>query len=42
MGVQYKKDMSGHFNALINLDGQWLLYDRVNITGDRFISIEQP
>jgi hypothetical protein len=43
MVVQYKAAMGGHFNAFINIDGQWLKYDGIDLSyKDEFISIVRP
>jgi hypothetical protein len=43
MVVQYKSDMGSHFNAFINIDGQWLKYDGIDHSfKDEFISIARP
>jgi hypothetical protein len=43
MVVQYKSDKGGHFNALINLDREWLKYDSIDQSlKDDFIQIARP
>jgi len=43
MVVQFKEAMGGHFNAFINLDGQWMKYDGIDLTyKDEFINIARP
>ncbi len=43
MVVQYKGGKGGHFNALINLDGEWLQYDGIDRSfKDDFIQIARP
>jgi hypothetical protein len=43
MVVQYKATMGGHFNAFMNLDGQWMKYDGIDLSyKDEFINIARP
>jgi hypothetical protein len=35
--------MGGHFNAFMNLDGQWMKYDGIDLSyKDEFINIARP
>jgi len=43
MVVQYKSDKCAHFNALMNLDGQWLRYDGIDYSlKNDFFSMAKP